>query len=149
MSATKFDAVVCIGSSHAFGTPVEGLRQCAALVTAEGAVLFADLVWSAEPPEEFLAFLGSGRSNHWQASEAADVFKQSGLVISRVETASPGSWNAYEAGVLQGRLGFADTLGPAEAAEVRGKATAWAEAYEKHGKHCFGFAAYLASARSA
>lgn len=149
MSSRKFNAVVCIGSSHAFGTPREGLRQCAALITPHGAVLIADLVWSAEPHEDFLGFLGSARSRYWQPSEAADVFREAGLVISHVETASPESWRAYEAGVLHGRLAFADALDPAEAAEVRSKAEAWAEAYEMHGKHCLGFAAYLGSAPGA
>ena len=149
MLSKKFDAVVCIGSSHAFGTPVDALRQCAALVTPGGTVLYADLVWAAEPAEEFVAFLGSPRSKYWRASDVADVFKESGLVVSHVETASRASWHAYETGVLQGRMVFANSLDSAEAAEVRGKATAWAEAYEKHGKHCLGFTAYLAFARDA
>ena len=145
--SSKFDAVVCIGSSHAFGAPIEGLRQCAGLVTLKGTVLFADIVWSAEPPEEFLAFLGTPACNYWDALDAAQVFRKLGLVISHVETASAESWKSYEDGVLQGRLAFAETLGLVEAEEVRTKAITWAEAYEKHGKHCFGFAAYLASTR--
>ncbi len=141
----KFDAVVCIGSSHAFGLPVEALRHCASLLTPGGVVLFADLVWSAEPPAKFVAFLGMAKADFWMASAAADVFAEAGLVVKHTETAGEESWKNYEDGVMQGRLAFAETLDAAAAEAARNKAAAWAEAYDKFGRHCFGFEAYLAS----
>ena len=53
-----FDVVVCIGSSGAVGSPREALHRCKTLMAPNGVLVFAELVWAAEPTEEFVAFLG-------------------------------------------------------------------------------------------
>lgn len=58
----RFDAVVCIDASQAFGTPRQALERCAGLMHADGRLLFADLVCAAGPAPEFVEFLGTERS---------------------------------------------------------------------------------------
>lgn len=144
-----FNAVVCIGSSHAFGTTPEALRRCSALLKPGGVLLFADLVWLAAPPEEFLKVLDTAQSAYWLASEAETAFTAAGLSLVHTETASQTSWQSYESNVLQGRLKFAETLGADEADEVRNSANAWSATYEQFGKHYLGFTAYIASPHGA
>lgn len=140
----RFDAVVCIGASQAFGTPLEALRRCAALMNADGTLLFADMVWTAEPAPEFLEFLGTARSTFWLQADAKPAFATAGLRIVRQEVTSAASWQAYEDAIHRGRLRFAETLAAAEADAVRARATSWTAAWQRWGQHCLGFVGYVA-----
>ena len=140
----RCDAVVCIGASQAFGTPREALARCATLMNADGTLLFADLVWTAEPPPEFLAVLGAERSTFWLQSQAESAFAAAGLRIRRQEVTSAASWQAYEDAIHRGRLRFAETLAASEAEEVRTRAAAWTTAWQRWGQHCLGFVGYVA-----
>jgi cyclopropane fatty-acyl-phospholipid synthase-like methyltransferase len=144
-TAKRFDAIVCIGSSQAFGSPSEALQICSSMLDTNGTLVFADLVWAAPPCVEFLKFLGIERSYYWRESEPALQFDQAGLVINRQELATRSSWRTYEDAVLRGRLAFAEGRESSEAEQVRSSAQAWASAYDQYGQHCLGFAAYVAS----
>ena len=109
-------------------------------------VLFADLVWRAEPPPEFVEFLGIDPSVYWASTAAAEAFATAGFSIDRRWSASAADWRSYEAAVHQGRLDFASTLPADEAAGVIGRAEAWVDAYQRWGQAAFGFEAYLARA---
>ncbi len=149
LGAEQFDALVCIGSSQAFGTPTEALARCAKLVRAGGTVVFAELVWSSEPHTDFLGFLGEPRSLYWSEAQASAAFFDAGLVVARTETASRASWCDYETAIHRGRLAFANSLSESEAEQVRIRANDWANAYEQYGQHCLGFVAYVAEKAAA
>lgn len=140
----RYDAVVCVGASQAFGTPLEALGRCSAMVNQSGTLLFADMVWTAEPAHEFLEFLGADRSTFWLQSEAEAAFATAGLVIRQQEVTSASSWQAYEDAIHRGRLRFADTLNAMEADEVRSRAVKWSDSWRRWGQHCLGFVAYIA-----
>jgi SAM-dependent methyltransferase len=144
-TAKRFDAIVCVGSSQAFGLPSEALEICASMLDTNGTLVFADLVWAAPPCVEFLEFLGIEGSYYWHESEPALQFDRAGLVINRQELASRSSWRTYEDAVLRGRLTFAEGRESSEAEHVRSSAQGWASAYDQYGQHCLGFAAYVAS----
>ena len=139
-----FDVVVCIGSSGAVGSPREALHRCKTLMAPNGVLVFAELVWAAQPTEEFVAFLGIERGHYWPASDSEAVLAQCGLSIQHQCAASASSWEAYERAVLNGRLNLAATLPPEEAEALRGRAGAWYRQFETHGRHCLGFNAFVA-----
>jgi cyclopropane fatty-acyl-phospholipid synthase-like methyltransferase len=143
----RFDTVLCVGASQAFGTPRQALGQCAARLNDDGVLLFAEGVWAAEPPPAFLEFLGIDRSLYWPIDAAETVFADAGLAIRRVEVTSESSWLAYEDAIHRGRLRFAQTLDPAEAEEVRARTATWTSAWQRWGRHCLGFVGYVASRR--
>jgi len=143
----RYDAIVCVGASQAFGTPREALARCSAMMNPNGTLLFADMVWTAEPAHEFLEFLGTDRSTFWLQSDAAVAFATAGMRILRQEVTSASSWRSYEDAIHRGRLRFADTLEAAEADEVRSRATQWSAAWQRWGKHCLGFVGYIAGQR--
>ena len=140
----RFDAVVCIGSSGAIGTPAEALARCRDLLAKDGVLVFADLVWAADPPPAFLDLLGGDAATYWRRSEAEDLFAGLGLDVVWSCSATDESWEAYERGVLAGRLELADQVGGEEGAALRDRAQAWYRAYEAHGSSCFGFDAFVA-----
>jgi 2-polyprenyl-3-methyl-5-hydroxy-6-metoxy-1,4-benzoquinol methylase len=140
----RYDVVVCIGSSGAVGSPKEALSRCKDLMTPQGVLVFAELVWASEPSEEFLAFLGIESAYYWLASEGESVFAQYGLSIEYESQASASSWEAYERAILNGRLKFAAGLPCDEGDLARNRATTWYASFEKHGRRFFGFNAYVA-----
>ncbi len=143
-----YDALICIGSSQAFGNPQQALASCIKLLRPAGYLLFADLTWQATPVQEFLDFLGTDLDFYWQEADEQSVFASLGLHCEEVLRASKASWQSYESAVLQGRLSYANSLSAEEAQVVRQRAQAWASAYEQYGKHYLGFSAYLLTAPS-
>lgn len=140
----RFDAVICIGASSAIGTLDEALQRCHGLMAEGGVLVFADLVWSAEPPPEFLAFLGGDTGAMWRREDAAARFASRGLRVEWSCSASAAAWSRYERAVLAGRLELADRVGGEAGAALRERARAWFRAFEAHGSACFGFDAFVA-----
>ncbi len=139
------DLLVCIGASQAFGTPRQALQALRGLLTPNGTLVFADLIWSAKPPSAYLQYLATSEGDYWTAKEAEHVFSEAGLKVEVSMIASADSWAQYEVGVLHGRLEFAKTLPPDQAAEIIETSTEWYRLYEAHGRHCLGFLACVAT----
>ena len=139
-----FDLVVCIGSSGAMGTPREALLRCKRLLAFNGTLVFAELVWTTQPSEEFLAFLGIDSAYYWLQSGGEQVFAQRGLSLDHQCEASRESWEKYELAVLDGRLKLAASLADDAGESVRSRARVWYANFEKHGRLHFGFNAYVA-----
>jgi cyclopropane fatty-acyl-phospholipid synthase-like methyltransferase len=139
------DLVVCIGASQAFGTPRQALQALRGLLAPNGTLVFAELSWSAKPPSEYLQYLATSEGDYWTAKEAEHVFAEAGLKVETIMIASADSWTQYEAGVLHGRLEFAKTLAPDQAAEIVETSTEWFRLYEAHGRHCLGLLACVAT----
>lgn len=139
-----FDLVVCIGSSGAVGNPRDALRRCKSLLALNGTLVFAELVWTTQPSEEFLSFLGIDIAYYWLQSGSEQVFAQCGLSIDHQCEASRSSWENYELAVLDGRLKLAASLTDDAGELVRNRARAWYAHFEKHGRVYFGFNAYVA-----
>lgn len=147
LPAQSYDAVICIGSSQAFGNPAQALERCASLLKTGGTLLFADLTWAEVPNAEFLEFLGTEADFYWQETAETAVIAKAGLQSIETLRASKAAWQSYESAVLQGRLAYAQSLSEEEAAVVRQRAQAWADAYEQYGKQFLGFSAYLLEAK--
>jgi hypothetical protein len=116
------------------------------LLRPGGSLIFADLVWSSNPPKEFLDFLECSEDLYWHQNAATSEFAAAGLVLSDEIVASGESWRAFEEFILEKRLTKAATLPEAEATALRDQANEWFGIYEKYGRHCFGFVAYVAHA---
>ena len=140
----KFDAVVCIGSSHAIGSPLEAVSRCASLAGRNGIVVLAELVWRENPDPRFLEYLGISTDFHWTTAAARDVLQAEGLAIEQRFAASPDDFHAYEDAVRLGRYAFAETLSQADRTLVLQQADEWSLMYATYGKHCLGFEAYVA-----
>ena len=114
---------------------------------SRGTLVFADLVWSAPPPRSFLEFLGVEEMLYWPAEQAAGILAREGLEPGAELRASPAAWDDYERAILAGRLAAADSLDAEDGNALRERAHRWFREYEAHGRHCLGFAAYVAVRR--
>jgi SAM-dependent methyltransferase len=139
-----FDAILCVGSSQAIGTPVEALSWCRDRLSPGGTLLFAELTWRRRPEPQFVEFLGVAESLYWPEEHEAIVFADAGFRVLLVERASPQAWKAYEDAVYAGRSRFAAQLDPEEGSLVLARANAWKTAFETYGTNCLSFTAYVA-----
>ena len=144
VAVSRYDAVVCVGSSHALGSPREALKQCRELLNSDGVLVYADLVWTSPPTSEYLSFLGCEEGHYWHRAEGPDVFRQAGLKIDQEIVASTESWLAYEEAVLLGRRRFSESLPDGEKQVVLSNAETWSAMYALHGRACLGFVSYVA-----
>jgi ubiquinone/menaquinone biosynthesis C-methylase UbiE len=142
----KYDLVMCIGSSHAFGCPTDALAWCRSRLAERGAILFADLTWSSAPPAEFVQFLGVSSEYYWCTGDEEQIFCENGLKITKCISAASDDWRRYEDTVYAGRRTYAATLNATECAEVLSRAEAWKCAFDTMGCQCLGFTAYIAVA---
>jgi SAM-dependent methyltransferase len=145
LPSEAFDAILCVGSSQAIGSPIEALSWCRDRLSPKGLLLFADLTWRRRPEPQFIQFLGVAESLYWSEEQEMRVFANAGLRVLQIERASPQAWKAYEDAVFEGSQRFAARLDPEEGALVFARANAWKTAFDAYGANCLGFTAYLAT----
>ena len=139
-----FDAVICMGSSHALGSPREALKGIRSLLNPTGVTVIGEVVWAASPPEPYLSFLGISEEFYWAQGEGLAVLRAGGLEPVSEVVASSHNWEAYERCVLEGRLSVVESLPPDEAKLTTERANTWFEMFERYGRHVMGFAGYVA-----
>lgn len=132
----RFDFLLCVGASQAFGTPRQALARCRDLLLPGGLLLWADIEWASAPSAAFLEVLGAPGDLYWPTE---DPPLQAWQPLAR-ELASAEAWRHYEASVLAGRLRHAEATGDAD---LRLRAQAWKAAFDDEGHRVFGFVAHL------
>lgn len=132
----RFDLLLCIGASQAFGTPREALARCRRLLHPGGLLLWADIEWAAEPPQALLDFLGCPRELYWPEGS----LPLQGWQALHEEVASAAAWQHYESTVGAARRAEAERL---DDPAWRLRQRAWDAAWDADGRHCFGFHAHL------
>jgi cyclopropane fatty-acyl-phospholipid synthase-like methyltransferase len=147
--ATEFmgepvDLLVCIGASHAFGSPRQALQKLRSLLKPSGALVFAELNWATKPSADFLDFLQASEQDYWAVEDGESAFAEAGLHVELNIVASADAWRSYETGLFEGKLEYAKSLSADKAAETVESATTWYRAYEAQGRHFLGFSAYVA-----
>lgn len=140
-----FDALWCMGSSQAFGGPLDLLREAHARVRPGGSLIVGELEWVGEPAAAFLSDLGLSAADLWLDAAVPDVFVRHGWQMDHRVVASASAMAAYEAAVEAGRLAFADRVSQSEpdgAARVRAQVAGWRELMARHGSG-WQFAAHI------
>ncbi|MBN8506632.1 MAG: class I SAM-dependent methyltransferase [Burkholderiales bacterium] len=136
----RFDLLLCVGASQAFGTPREALASCQRLLRPGGLLLWADIEWAAEPPQALLDFLDCPRELYWPRG----ALPEQGWQALHEEVASAAAWQHYESTVGGARRAEAERLDDSESrAQWRLRQRAWDAAWDADGRHCFGFHAHL------
>ena len=148
VESRRFDVVVCIGASQAIGEPDSAVEWALSRLNDGGLLVLGEGYWRASPSAEYLAGLGGSASDFRLLDEQRRFLEGRGLTLLHEAVASAEAWEAYERGVHQGRLQFAESLSGEEAVTVRQQADAWIRLYEEHGRHFLGFAVFVGQCRS-
>ena len=139
-----FDLVLCIGASHAVGTPLEAMRALAPLARPGGAVLFGEGFWEREPDPGYLALLQAKREDLRDFDGTAALGAEAGLDPVASYRSSREEWERYEGAYAANVERYAaanpaDPEVPAMLARIR----PWREGYLRWGRTTLGFGLYL------
>jgi SAM-dependent methyltransferase len=92
-----WDLVVCVASSHAFGTWLDGLVGLRRLVRPGGWALVGEGYWRRPPTESYLAALGGASADELPDRVGlAGGAAAAGWEVERAWDASDADWAAYE-----------------------------------------------------
>jgi len=138
--ADRFDAALCVGASHAYGSCGQALPALIALVRPGGRLLMGEPYWKRPPDPEYLATFGgsAGECDTEDGNRARAV--AAGLVPLEHSVASA-EWEHYEslyAATVESWVH--EHPGDAEAAEMIDHIHRWNGAFRKWGRDTMGFA---------
>ena len=146
LAPASFEAALCVGSSHAFGTPRQALDALAALVVPGGQVLMGEGYWQRKPDPAYLEFLGASESEYLSHGKTEASGLAAGLVPLYSCTSSRDEWDDYEGLYCRATERFARNFPQdANAAPFRERIRKWRDGYRRWGRDTLGFGFYLFS----
>lgn len=138
------DLVVCIGSSHAVGTPAAAVEAFARILKPGGFLLLGEGYWQQAPSSDYLNFLGGTEDDLLSHALTSCLGEKHGLgCVFRRETTRE-EWSAYEDTYAGNLFAFIEAHpDDPEASSCSERITAWRNAYLQWGCHTLGFGLYL------
>jgi len=140
----SFDLGACIGSTHAFGTYRDTLRQLARLVRRGGHVLVGEGYWKRAPAPEYLARLEATADDYVTHEGNIEVGAAEGLESRCACVSSEDDWDRYEdlyARTVEQYV--AEHPDDPDAPAMRDRIRRWRETYLGWGRDTLGFGLYL------
>ena len=140
-----FDAVLCIGSLHAFGTLHATLHATKALTRPGGCVLIGAGYWRQPPAPEYLASFGGRADEMGTHASNVEAMLAQGLIPVWSCTASEDEFEEYEWRYSRGIERYVEAHPEDEnAAAMLDRSRSWRGAFLTWGKATMGFGLYLA-----
>ena len=140
----SFDAGVCIGSTHAFGTYRDAFRELARFVRPGGNVLVGEGCWKRDPDPEYLHRLGATADEMTTHEGMQAAGSRQGLEPRGAWLSSDRDWDRYED--LYARTvetWVATHPDDPDAPAMRERIRQWRETYARWGRDTLGFGLYL------
>jgi SAM-dependent methyltransferase len=94
------DAVICIGSDHAWGTQADALAALRELVLPGGRLLFGSGFWERRPSVDEAAALGMTPGSLPDLAGLVDLAIEAGFRPLATQTATRDEWEQFESGYL-------------------------------------------------
>ncbi|MDM5225085.1 class I SAM-dependent methyltransferase [Cytobacillus sp. NJ13] len=141
----KFNAAICIGSTHALGGLHETLDTLSKCVNKGGYVLIGEGYWKKQPSKEYLEALGGAEESELLShSENVKVGEKLGLIPLWSYTTNDDEWDEYEwlfAMSIENYC-YEHPDDPDRDAMLQ-KIRTWRSSYLKWGRDTLGFGIYL------
>jgi len=144
----RFDAAICIGSTHAYGGPGKALlgtlAALAPRVSPGGRLLIGEGYWRQPPDPDYLAATGMGAGDYVSHEGVIATAKAAGWILLDAVTTPRADWDHFEGAALA----YVETLAVAAPDDSQTQAKldrsrAWRDAYENWGRDTLGFGLYL------
>ena len=143
-----FDAAICVGATHAFGSRRDGLPATldglGALLRGGGRLLVGEGFWIRPPCRDYLTATGFAADDLRRHDENAALGAASGLDLIHAESSSAAEWEHFETAFVDAARARVATA-PDDAAAVASleHGLAWHAAYERWGRDTLGFGFYV------
>lgn len=95
-SLERFDVVLSVGATHAFGGLLQTLAAASEHLRPGGVVVIGECFWEQSPSTEALDLLGAGLDDYANLSETVDTIITAGWVPLHGHVSSLQEWDAYE-----------------------------------------------------
>jgi SAM-dependent methyltransferase len=142
--STGYAAIVCVGSTHAFGGYQDCLRTSWHWLKPGGRLLVGEAYWKQTPSPAYLARLRASADDYTSHADNAQRACDGGYALLRSATSSDDEWDAYEgdycSAMMQHLAAHPDD--PAHAAFLA-RIQSWHQAYLHWGRDTLGFGFYL------
>ena len=140
----KYAAIICVGSTHAFGSFEECLRTAFEWLKPNGCLLVADGYWAQPPAQEYLDVLEGTADEFGSHAQNAQHAVDHGYNLLRTATSSADEWDDYEGRYCAAMMNHL-AHHPADPDHERFSARMqqWHQAYLAWGRATLGFGFYL------
>ncbi|SDY68792.1 Methyltransferase domain-containing protein [Collimonas sp. OK242] len=144
LPATGYDAILCIGSSHAFGGFDRSLAISKQWLKPGGLLLIGESYWKLSPSEQYLAMLGATRDELTSHEQNASRALTHGYKLLTSTVSSDDEWDQYEGMYYQAMMRHVATHPEdPDATGFSERAQRWYDSYLASGKAMLGFGYYL------
>ncbi len=142
--AHGYAAIICVGSTHAFGSFDECLRVSFEWLKPGGRLLIADGYWKQPPPAAYLDVLGGSEDEFSSHADNACRARDRGYALLRTATSSDDEWDQYEGEYCNAMMHYVATHpDDADAEQFAARMQRWHSAYLEWGRATLGFGYYL------
>ena len=144
LPAGGYDAILCVGSTHALGGFEPSLTVCRQWLKPGGVLLVGEGYWKRPPPHEYLVMLGTTEDELSSHAENITRTLAQGFKLHLAMESSAEEWDRYEHMYCQAVMQYAashphDPDTPA----FRDRARRWHDSYLATGRSTLGFGFYL------
>jgi hypothetical protein len=140
----RFDAALCIGSSHALGGYTATLDALIAHVTPGGVLVLGEGYWKKKPEPDYLAVLGSDESELTPHARNIHAAIERGCTPLWCTTVTDDEWDEYEWAYSRNIEDFVrDHPDAPDAAAMLKRSRAWRATVINGGRDTLGFGIYV------
>jgi len=140
----RFDAALCIGSTHAFGDYERTLTGAAACIKPGGVLVVAEGYWKKKPSPEYLKALGGDESEFTTHAGNVERAIERGLTPLWACTVTDDEWDEYEWGYSRGIESWVrEHPNDPDVDAMLARSRSWRESFVKWGRDTLGFGVYV------
>ncbi|EEA00041.1 Methyltransferase type 12 [Burkholderia sp. H160] len=141
-----YAAIICVGSTHAFGSFEECLRVAFDWLKPNGRLLVAEAYWKQPPAQDYLNAIGGAADEFVSHAENAQRASALGYNLLRTATSSDDEWDEYEGRYCDAMMQYLATHpDDADSAKFLKRMRDWHSSYLQWGRATLGFGYYLLS----
>jgi cyclopropane fatty-acyl-phospholipid synthase-like methyltransferase len=140
----RYDAALCIGSSHAFEALPAAASALRRLVRPGGRVLLGEGCWKKPPEAEYLAAFGGSADELLTHDANIALFRSAGYTVEDAVLSTQQEFDDYEDRYAEGIERFArEHPDDPDVPAMLEKSRRWHDAYRRWGRDTMGFALYF------
>jgi SAM-dependent methyltransferase len=141
-----YAAILCVGSTHAFGSFEECLRVAFDWLKPNGRLLVADGYWKQAPSQDYLDAIGGTADEFVSHAQNAQRANALGYNLLRTATSSDDEWDEYEGRYCDAMMQYLATHpDDPDSAKFLKRMQDWHNSYLLWGRATLGFGYYLLS----
>jgi SAM-dependent methyltransferase len=140
----SYAAIICVGSTHAFGSLEACLQTSFDWLRPGGRLLVADGYWKQEPCQEYLDVLQGARDEFTSHAGNAERARSHGYLVLRTATSNDDEWDEYEGEYCNAMMQYlASHPDDPDREAFSARIQRWHRAYLDWGRDTLGFGYYL------